>query len=93
MTFLSRILRMEVPLPSFSKNRLLRGFNMMEMDRARFYYLNLFSIAVTALPVAYMASANYRFCEESLILSELSRNSQLPSEIDRGLFNSEKLAR
>lgn len=33
-------------------------FNMMEMDRARFYYWNLFSIAVTALPLAYMATVS-----------------------------------
>ncbi|PHJ17344.1 transmembrane protein [Cystoisospora suis] len=92
MVWLSRVLRMQVPLPQFDKSRFFRRFNMMEMDRARFYYWNLFSIAVTALPLAYMATANYRFCEESLLLSERSRGA-VSNEVDRGLFNSEKLAR
>ncbi|PFH35124.1 hypothetical protein BESB_060110 [Besnoitia besnoiti] len=91
--FLSRLLRMEVPVPHFNKDRFFRRFNMMEMDRARFYYWNLFSIAVTALPIAYMFTANYRFCEESVMLSERSQGGQLPAQVDKGLFNSEKLAR
>ncbi|EPT27145.1 hypothetical protein TGME49_226500 [Toxoplasma gondii ME49] len=91
--FLSRLLRMEVPLPRFTKDRFYRRFNMMEVDRASFYYWNLFSIAVTTLPLAYMATVNYRFCEESVMISERSRGGQLPSDVDRGLFNSEKLTR
>lgn len=94
---LSRILRFEVPVPEFTKNRFFRRVsrcrlciletltrsyplaarrafcplppeplslpaffrlqkNALEGDRAKFYYWNLASLALTAVPLWYMAS-------------------------------------
>ena len=35
--------------------------NMLEADKARVYYWNLFSIAVTALPIWYMMTVSRGF--------------------------------
>ncbi|UVC54542.1 hypothetical protein MACJ_004093 [Theileria orientalis] len=55
----TRFLSKTIPIPNFTKSRLVRRNNMAEQDRAIFYYSNLFCIVVTALPVAYLFKANY----------------------------------
>ncbi|CDJ38337.1 hypothetical protein, conserved [Eimeria tenella] len=87
---LSRALRGRVPVPQFSRDRFFRRPNMLEADRARLYYFNLFSIAATAVPIWYMMTVNYRFCEESVMLSD-SLGSSGVSPTDLGLFYPHKL--
>ncbi|CDI84232.1 hypothetical protein, conserved [Eimeria acervulina] len=90
MLFLSRAARLQLPLPQFTRDRFFRRPNMLEADKARVYYWNLFSIAVTALPIWYMMTVNYRFCEESVMLSE-ALGSAGPTKTDLGLFFPHKL--
>ncbi|CDJ57258.1 hypothetical protein, conserved [Eimeria maxima] len=92
MLFLSRAARINLPLPQFTRDRFLRRPNMLEADRARLYYWNLFSIFATGLPIWYMMTVNYRFCEESMMLSE-SMGSTNPKTTDLGLFFPHKLAK
>ncbi|CDR96547.1 hypothetical protein, conserved [Babesia bigemina] len=56
---LSRALQKSIPLPRFSTSRLSRRDNMAEQERATFYYSNMFCVAITALPIAYLLKANY----------------------------------
>ncbi|CDJ49304.1 hypothetical protein, conserved [Eimeria brunetti] len=90
MFFLSRVARLQVPLPQFTRDRFFRRPNMLESDKARFYYWNLFSIAVTGLPIWYMMTVNYRFCEESVMLSEALGSVPL-KQTDLGLFFPHKI--
>ncbi|OEH80448.1 hypothetical protein cyc_03159 [Cyclospora cayetanensis] len=64
--------------------------NMLEADRARLYYWNLFSIAATAVPIWYMMHVNYRFCEESVLLSE-SLGASRSGKTDLALYYPHKL--
>ncbi|EDO07845.1 putative integral membrane protein [Babesia bovis T2Bo] len=61
---LSKALCKNIPLPRFTASRLTRRANMAEQERATFYYSNLFCVAITALPIAYLLKANYWSCPE-----------------------------
>ncbi|ORM41203.1 uncharacterized protein BXIN_0424 [Babesia sp. Xinjiang] len=61
---LSKALYKTIPLPRFTTSRLSRRDNMAEQERATFYYSNMFCVAITALPIAYLLKANYWSCPE-----------------------------
>merc|ERR1712137_1427251 len=61
---LSRRSMMRIELPEFSKSRFIRRNYMMDEDRIKWYNWNLACIAVTAVPLAWMYTVNYRTCEE-----------------------------
>ncbi|SBT82628.1 conserved Plasmodium protein, unknown function [Plasmodium ovale] len=67
-----------VPIPSsFTVNRNIRRFNMAENDRKIFFSVNLFSILLFALPMAYLSTANYKICEENEIVHNKLSNTGL----------------
>mmetsp|Transcript_5385 Transcript_5385/g.14560 ORF Transcript_5385/g.14560 Transcript_5385/m.14560 type:complete len:95 (+) Transcript_5385:220-504(+) len=57
---LSRALRMRVEVPEFTQSRFAQRYNMMHEDRLKWYNWNLACIAITAIPVAYMCTVEYR---------------------------------
>lgn len=80
---------MRIPIPEFTRDRFFRRPNMLEADRARLYYWNLACIAITAVPLWFMSTVNYRFCEESVMLSEAFKSAK-PRAPDLGLYYPEK---
>ncbi|KAL8440573.1 hypothetical protein Efla_007234 [Eimeria flavescens] len=89
MIQLSRALRMHIPVPEFTRDRFFRRPNLLEADRARLYYWNMCCIALTALPVWFMMTVNYRFCEESVMLSESMKGAK-QRPVDLRLYYPEK---
>nr|ABI14384.1 hypothetical protein [Pfiesteria piscicida] len=66
---LSRMARgKHVEVPTFTKSRFARRTNMMDEDRVKFYNWNLACIALTAVPLLWMYTVNYRTSEETQIL-------------------------
>mmetsp|Transcript_30856 Transcript_30856/g.55994 ORF Transcript_30856/g.55994 Transcript_30856/m.55994 type:complete len:96 (+) Transcript_30856:61-348(+) len=61
---LSRRLAMRIELPEFTKSRFARRSNMMDEDRVKWYNWNMACIALTAVPVAWMYTVNYRTSED-----------------------------
>mmetsp|Transcript_10518 Transcript_10518/g.16825 ORF Transcript_10518/g.16825 Transcript_10518/m.16825 type:complete len:95 (+) Transcript_10518:79-363(+) len=61
---LSRRMMMRIELPEFTKSRFARRSNMMDEDRVKWYNWNLACIALTAVPMVWMYTVNYRTCEE-----------------------------
>uniref|UniRef100_A0A0G4I8A6 Transmembrane protein n=1 Tax=Chromera velia CCMP2878 TaxID=1169474 RepID=A0A0G4I8A6_9ALVE len=76
-----------IPVPEFTKGRFMRRENMQDADRARFFYWNLVSIAVTAIPVAYLCTAKTQVSRETdEILAHLSSPEKRPTHFDPSLF-------
>mmetsp|Transcript_109782 Transcript_109782/g.310602 ORF Transcript_109782/g.310602 Transcript_109782/m.310602 type:complete len:94 (+) Transcript_109782:90-371(+) len=61
---LSKRLMMRIEVPEFTKSRFARRSNMMDEDRVKWYNWNLACIGLTAVPLAWMYTVNYRTCEE-----------------------------
>ncbi|SOS79850.1 conserved Plasmodium protein, unknown function [Plasmodium sp. gorilla clade G1] len=65
-----------VPIPlSFTMNRNIRRFNMVENDRKIFFAFNVLSIFLFSLPIIYMSKVNYKGCQENEILYQKLYNS------------------
>ncbi|CEL95987.1 unnamed protein product [Vitrella brassicaformis CCMP3155] len=62
--FLSRRLLKVIPVPEFTTGRSAQRVNMANEDRARFFYWNLISIGITALPIVYLCSGRHHFSKE-----------------------------
>merc|ERR1712083_222780 len=55
---------MRIEPVEFTKSRFARRSNMMDEDRVKWYNWNLACIALTAVPLAWMYTVNYRTSEE-----------------------------
>jgi len=51
---------MKVEVPEFTKSRFSQRYNMMHEDRLKWYNWNLACIAITAVPIGYMVTAEHR---------------------------------
>eukprot|EP00920_Eleutheroschizon_duboscqi_P027876 GHVT01068185.1.p2 GENE.GHVT01068185.1~~GHVT01068185.1.p2 ORF type:complete len:113 (+),score=21.40 GHVT01068185.1:19-357(+) len=56
---------LSIPIPKFNLTRHDRRLSSLEMDRGRFFYWNLLSVALTTLPLVYIWKINYKVCPES----------------------------
>lgn len=86
---LSRLRMMKIELPEFSKSRFARRANMMDEDRVKWYNWNLACIALTAVPLTWMWTVNYRTCEEvEMIYRTMDPMGTLKFKYDLKLFGS-----
>ncbi|CAE8633240.1 unnamed protein product, partial [Polarella glacialis] len=57
-----------IELPEFTKSRFSRRSNMMDEDRVKWYNWNLACIGLTAVPLVWMYTVNYRTSEEVVLI-------------------------
>jgi len=79
---------MKVRVPEFTTDRLHRRVNLMDADRARFYYWNLASVFLTCLPIMYLLTAKYEVCSETAVIAKKldPHNSEILETIDTALY-------
>merc|ERR1712061_983532 len=78
---------MNIEPPVFTKSRFARRWNMMDEDRVKWYNWNLACIALTAVPLAWMYTVNYRTSEETMVLIRtLNPTGTLQVKYDLKLF-------
>mmetsp|Transcript_86402 Transcript_86402/g.155611 ORF Transcript_86402/g.155611 Transcript_86402/m.155611 type:complete len:94 (-) Transcript_86402:101-382(-) len=65
---MSRLRLMQIELPQFTKSRFARRSNMMDEDRVKWYNWNLACIGLTAVPLVWMYTVNYRTSEEVMLI-------------------------
>merc|ERR1712151_387105 len=65
---ISQKLRMRIETPEFTKSRFARRWNMMDEDRVKWYNWNLACTLLTAVPLMYMYTVNYRTSEDTQVL-------------------------
>eukprot|EP00450_Noctiluca_scintillans_P010906 CAMPEP_0194491144 /NCGR_PEP_ID=MMETSP0253-20130528/10124_1 /TAXON_ID=2966 /ORGANISM="Noctiluca scintillans" /LENGTH=93 /DNA_ID=CAMNT_0039331843 /DNA_START=66 /DNA_END=347 /DNA_ORIENTATION=- len=65
---LSRRLQFRIDPVEFTKSRAVRRYNMMEEDRVKWYNWNLACIVLTAVPLAWMYTVDYKTSAEVAVL-------------------------
>mmetsp|Transcript_14549 Transcript_14549/g.25573 ORF Transcript_14549/g.25573 Transcript_14549/m.25573 type:complete len:94 (+) Transcript_14549:80-361(+) len=84
---MTRLNRMTIELPDFTKSRFARRSNMMDEDRVKWYNWNLACIALTTVPVLWMYTVNYRTSEDvEAIYRTLDPMGTLKFKYDLKLF-------
>merc|ERR1719407_438426 len=63
---------MKVEVPSFTRSRFSRRWNMMDEDRVKWYNWNLACTALTAVPLLWMYTVSFRTCAETETLMRIS---------------------
>merc|ERR1711941_147428 len=84
---LSRRAMMSIDPPVFTKSRFARRWNMMDEDRLKWYNWNLACIALTAVPLWWMATVNYKTCEDTNLVKRcLDPTGDLKIKYDMKLY-------
>eukprot|EP00919_Chromeraceae_sp_WS-2016_P011635 GHVR01027181.1.p1 GENE.GHVR01027181.1~~GHVR01027181.1.p1 ORF type:complete len:105 (+),score=7.60 GHVR01027181.1:36-317(+) len=89
MSFLTRRLLAQVPLPRFTVDRNIRRLNLQDADRFRLFYWNLISAVATTVPFTYLLMSKQRVCPESEdIIRALSSDEKPLPRYDLALFGN-----
>ena len=79
MLGLTRLLRVRIDAPAFTRSRYQRRYNMQDEDRVKLFNWNVACIVLTALPFAYMQCVDYRSSEDTdLIMRTLDPMREAP---------------